>query len=56
MPPFKGIVEVGYQTETWGTDLSFIGVAAVDEDSTAAFQPDGLQARSISPAGGSRTR
>ena len=41
VPPFKGIVGVGYATETWGTDLSFIGVAAVDEDSTASFQPDG---------------
>ncbi|MBC7084728.1 MAG: TonB-dependent receptor, partial [Firmicutes bacterium] len=41
VPPFKGIVGVGYSTETWGTDLSFIGVAAVDEDSSASFQPDG---------------
>lgn len=41
VPPFKGIVGVGYATETWGTDLSFIGVAGVDEDSTASFQPGG---------------
>ncbi|KRB50804.1 cation transporter [Rhizobium sp. Root708] len=39
--PFKAIVGVGYAAETWGTDLAFIGAAAVSDRSSASFKPPG---------------
>ncbi|MCI5076941.1 TonB-dependent hemoglobin/transferrin/lactoferrin family receptor [Oricola sp.] len=39
--PMKGILGLGYEAESWGTDLRLIGVASVDEDSTASFKPEG---------------
>ena len=36
--PLKGIVGVGYATETWGADVSLIAQAAVSEDSTANYK------------------
>lgn len=41
VPPLKGILGVGYATETWGTDLRMIGVAGVDQNSSASFKPGG---------------
>lgn len=36
--PFKGVIGVGYSTDEWGVDLSYIGAASVSEDSTANFK------------------
>ncbi len=41
IPPFKGILGVGYSAETWGVDTSLIGVAAVSDRSDATFRPEG---------------
>lgn len=41
VPPFKGIVGIGYERETWGTELQFTGVSGVDEDSTVSFKAPG---------------
>jgi hemoglobin/transferrin/lactoferrin receptor protein len=39
--PVKGIVGVGYERETWGTNLDWIASAAVDSDSDASTKPAG---------------
>ncbi|MCD7108107.1 TonB-dependent hemoglobin/transferrin/lactoferrin family receptor [Rhizobium sp. DKSPLA3] len=39
--PLKAIVGVGYNTEVWGTDLSLVTAAAVDDDSIAGTKPGG---------------
>ncbi|QRM56333.1 TonB-dependent hemoglobin/transferrin/lactoferrin family receptor [Sinorhizobium sp. BG8] len=39
--PLKAVVGAGYETETWGTDVSLVAAAAVDEDSTASTRPGG---------------
>ena len=36
--PFKGVIGVGYSTDIWGVDLSYIGAAAVSDNSTAHFK------------------
>ncbi|GEO83997.1 MULTISPECIES: TonB-dependent hemoglobin/transferrin/lactoferrin family receptor [Alphaproteobacteria] len=41
VPPLKAIIGLGYETENWGTDVSLIAAAAVDEDSTASSKPAG---------------
>ena len=41
MPPLKAIVGLGYQQETWGTDLSLVAARAVSEDSAALTKPAG---------------
>lgn len=39
--PIKGIFGVGYETETWGTDVSLIAAGAVSEKSSATIKPAG---------------
>jgi hemoglobin/transferrin/lactoferrin receptor protein len=39
--PLKAILGVGYDTEVWGTDLSLVTAAAVDEKSIATSRPGG---------------
>ena len=39
--PFKGIVGVSYDAESWGADASLVGSAAVRSDSTASTKPGG---------------
>jgi len=41
VPPVKAIVGGGYNTEFWGTDLSLVAAAAVDDDSAASTKPAG---------------
>lgn len=41
VPPFKGILAVGFQKETWGTELQFTGVAGVSDSSTVSFKAPG---------------
>jgi len=41
VPPLKAIVGLGYQQETWGTDLSLVAARAVSEDSAALTKPAG---------------
>ena len=36
--PLKGVVGVGYATETWGADVSLISQASVSDNSTANFK------------------
>ncbi|MBZ7924359.1 TonB-dependent hemoglobin/transferrin/lactoferrin family receptor [Ensifer adhaerens] len=39
--PLKAIVGVGYEKETWGTDLTMVASAAVSEKSQASSKPPG---------------
>jgi hemoglobin/transferrin/lactoferrin receptor protein len=39
--PLKGIVGVGYAQESWGTELSWIGVAKVDDDTPVTYKAPG---------------
>ncbi|WP_075289693.1 TonB-dependent hemoglobin/transferrin/lactoferrin family receptor [Pararhizobium arenae] len=39
--PLKGIVGLGYDTESWGTDVSLVAAAGVRDESTAATKPAG---------------
>ncbi|MCO6392666.1 TonB-dependent hemoglobin/transferrin/lactoferrin family receptor [Aliihoeflea aestuarii] len=39
--PFKGVATVGYAAQTWGTDLTFIGVSGVSDNSDATFKAPG---------------
>lgn len=39
--PLKGVATVGYAAETWGTDLTLIGVSGVSENSDATFKTPG---------------
>ncbi|MCP8894024.1 TonB-dependent hemoglobin/transferrin/lactoferrin family receptor [Shinella daejeonensis] len=39
--PLKAVLGVGYATETWGTDLTWIGAKAVSDKSTATFKAPG---------------
>ncbi len=39
--PLKAIIGVGYSQETWGTNLDWIGVKGVSENSTANFKAPG---------------
>ncbi|MGL3607318.1 TonB-dependent hemoglobin/transferrin/lactoferrin family receptor [Rhizobium sp. G187] len=41
VPPLKAIVGLGYEQETWGTDLSLVAAAAVSDDSAALTKPAG---------------
>jgi hemoglobin/transferrin/lactoferrin receptor protein len=41
VPPIKGVASVGYSTEHWGTDLTFIGVRGVSDKSDATFKAPG---------------
>ncbi len=39
--PLKGVVGLGYATETWGTDLTFTAVKSVSNLSTSTFKAPG---------------
>ncbi|WP_411032963.1 TonB-dependent hemoglobin/transferrin/lactoferrin family receptor [Shinella sp. BYT-45] len=39
--PLKAVLGVGYATETWGTDLTWIGVKSVSSNSDATFKAPG---------------
>jgi hemoglobin/transferrin/lactoferrin receptor protein len=39
--PLKAIIGIGYAQEEWGTDVSWIGVKAVSDNSTATFRAPG---------------
>ncbi|MET0169902.1 MAG: TonB-dependent receptor, partial [Aliihoeflea sp.] len=39
--PVKGVASIGYAAETWGTDLTFIGVGGVSDNSDATFKAPG---------------
>ncbi len=39
--PVKGVVNVGYSAESWGTDLTLIGVQGVSDNSDATFKAPG---------------
>lgn len=39
--PLKGVATVGYSAETWGTDVTFIGVSGVSDNSDATFKAPG---------------
>ena len=41
VPPLKGIIGVGYETEAWGVDLLWTGVEGVDDQSAASFKASG---------------
>ncbi len=41
VPPIKAVASVGYATEYWGTDLTFIGVQGVSDKSDATFKAPG---------------
>lgn len=41
VPPLKAIVGIGYEKDTWGTDLSLIAAGAVSDKSEASSKPPG---------------
>ncbi len=41
VPPVKAIVGIGYERETWGTDLSLVAAGAVSDKSAASSKPAG---------------
>jgi hemoglobin/transferrin/lactoferrin receptor protein len=41
VPPLKAVLGAGYDTETWGTDVSLVTAAAVDDRSLALSRPAG---------------
>lgn len=41
VPPLKAIVGIGYERETWGTDISMVAAAAVSDKSNASTKPAG---------------
>jgi hemoglobin/transferrin/lactoferrin receptor protein len=41
VPPLKAILGIGYEKETWGTDLSLVAAAAVSDKSNASSKPAG---------------
>lgn len=41
VPPLKAIVGIGYEKETWGTDLTMVAQSAVSDKSTATSKPAG---------------